>query len=209
MRKPRLNGFSKYFFWLVGLLFMILGILAVVESFANNNPLQILWLCYLGLFLTGVGIFRRSTFLLISQLNILMIPVIIWGIDFFYVVFFNKSLFGITDYFFQGEKIFISVFINSQHLFIVPLSLLAIYFIGVKRKDMWKWSMIQLAVFFVIIRVFTPVDMNINYSFQPFSLIDFVPLKYYGFLWFVLLFVMVYVSNWILVRLGQLRMKNK
>jgi len=200
-----MNKYLNHFFSLLGMIFILLGIMAIIESFISKNPLQILWFCYPCLILIGIGIFRKNTYLIISQLNILLIPIIIWNIDFFSIVFINKTIFGITDYLFQGKTAIISLIITSQHLFIIPISLLTIYFKKIKNKTPWKLSIIQITIFFIIIRLFTPIAMNINYAFYPFNPIDkLIPQQYYPTFWFLIFFIMILISNFFLTKLGNL-----
>ncbi len=200
-----MNKYLNHFFSLLGMIFILLGIMAIIESFISKNPLQILWFCYPCLILIGIGIFRKNTYLIISQLNILLIPIIIWNIDFFSIVFINRTIFGITDYLFQGKTAIISLIITSQHLFIIPISLLTIYFKKTKNKTPWKLSIIQITLFFIIIRLFTPIAMNINYAFYPFSPIDkIIQPQYYSTFWFLIFFIMIFISNFLLTKLGNL-----
>ena len=83
-----------------------------------------------------------------SQVYILTIPLLIWNIDFFYWLIFDKPLWGITDYFFVNNVFNLGKVISLQHLFTIPLSIYAANLIGVKRRDAWKWSFIQIILVF-------------------------------------------------------------
>jgi len=200
------NRYFDYFVRLLGILFITLGILAVRESFLAENYYQILWLCYSSVIFTGIAFFKKNNFLLISQINILLIPLLVWNIDFFYMIFNGSSLFGITDYFFKQDS-FVSLIVSSQHIFIIPLSLLVIYFLGVKRRDSWKLSMIHITSFFIIVRLFTSPEKNINFNFIPFNqfLVNLIPQWIYGFVWFIIFFVMIFLTNFLLIKLSNVR----
>jgi hypothetical protein len=151
---------------IMGVFFISLGMAAIFASLYISRPHQIFWLCYMGLILLGIGMIRKDSFLIASQLNILLIPFIFWNIDFFYYLFNNAPLWGLTDYFFSEEFYLAGKIISSQHFLSIPLSFLGLWLIGLKRKDSWKVSLIQVAIVFVSVRLFTPVDANINCVFD-------------------------------------------
>ena len=90
-----------------------------------TEPAQILWFCYLGLVLIGIGIFMGNGGLIGSQIAILGIPLIIWDVDFIYRAIFGAPLLGITNYLFVNRPI-LSQLISAQHLFTLPLALYAL-----------------------------------------------------------------------------------
>src|SRR3989344_9685731 len=130
---------------LIGFFLVFLGILAFYNGFNSVGLSGILWFSYTALFLIGIGILTRNSYLIASQLNIILIPYIFWNIDFFYVLLTGNTLWGVTNYFFTSRPT-IAQMITLQHLITIPVSLLAIYFIKLKRKDFWKLSAIQVTL---------------------------------------------------------------
>ena len=122
----------------------------------------------------------------------------------------NKRCFSYWNYrlFFNGGSIL--HYITLQHVFLIPISLIsliAIYLIGTKRKDLWKFSMMQIIIFFIIGKLFTPIEQNINFIFMPPSFVSFLtpPYGIYPLFWLFYCFIMVFVTNLLLTKLGQLR----
>ena len=83
-----------------GVLFFAIGILSYYNGFQTSGFAGIFWFSYTALVLIGIGILTKNPYLIGSQLNIILIPYIVWNIDFFYVLLTNESLLGITNYFF-------------------------------------------------------------------------------------------------------------
>ncbi|MBS3085665.1 hypothetical protein J4225_03190 [Candidatus Pacearchaeota archaeon] len=190
---------------LIGILFIIIGMLAVIQSIKNGNPSQILWFCYAAVILIGIGFLMRNYYLIITQLNILLIPLIVWNIDFFYVLITSKTLFGITNYFFV-EGLIIEKVITMQHVFTIPLTLYALYILKIKRADSWKTSFLELACIFLMVRLLTSAEDNINCAY--FSCVNFIPtLMFHPIVWFFAVFLMVFISGFLINQLKFLRHK--
>jgi hypothetical protein len=187
---------KNYLFKLLGLFFIILSIIAVVNAFKEFDVYFVLWFCYLGIFLIGLGIFMKKDFLIVSQINILAIPMVVWSIDFFYVLIFGGSLMGITNYFFEQSSV--SNFVSLQHIFTLPLVLLSLWFIKIKRDDYWKISFLQIILFYFFTYFFTPVENNINCVFEFCGNIDFG--FFYPVGWFLFFLGIIFLTNFLLVK---------
>jgi hypothetical protein len=181
---------------IIGIYFIILGLSAIIGAFHNQLPYQILYACYIGMLLIGIGILTRKSFIILSQVYILAIPLLIWDIDFIHWIIFNKPLWGITDYFFFDFSSLVDKFISLQHLYTIPLVIYVIGLMGVKRKDAWKWSIIQTSVMFFVVLIFSPKILNINCVFISCIGTNFrIP---YILLWFLVSFSMIFITSWIL-----------
>ena len=182
---------------LVGVLFLALGVLAYYRGIQISGLAGVLWFSYTALLLIGIGILTKNSYLIGSQINIILIPYIFWNIDFFYVLITSENLWGITNYFFTSRPI-LSQIITLQHVFIIPVSLISLYFIKLKRNDFWKLSLVVLAVFFFLIRIINPAE-NINCVFEnclPFQ-ITLIP---YPLVWFLTYIAMIFLTNLLLVK---------
>ena len=97
MNKP-----IKNFLFVLGVIYISLGILAFYNAIKYTEIAGVLWFSYVAFFLIGIGLLTRNSYLIASQLNIILIPYIIWNIDFFYILLTGNSLWGITNYFFTS-----------------------------------------------------------------------------------------------------------
>jgi len=186
-----------------GIFILLLGIIAVINTLWTQGSVQVLWMCYICLLLIGIGILIRSSFLIMSQLYIITIPLLLWDVDFLYRLIMQKSLIGVTDYFFIGSLSEIGKIITLQHLFIIPLAIYLVYLIGVKRRDAWKLSFIQIILVFFLGILFTSPEANINCVFEP-CINIFLGLPY-QLTWFLIAFLLIIVSNLIINQLPFLR----
>lgn len=185
----------------IGFLLFALGISAITNSLFIENPYQIFWSCYLGLIIIGIGVVKRNSFLIMSQIYILAIPILIWDIDFLYHFILGKPLLGITDYFFREEGLNIGKIISLQHLFVIPLSIYALGKIGIKKgKDAWKMSLIQISVIFLTVIFLTPPEQNINCVFAMCGSSDFSGTAY-RITWFGIFFGTVLLTKFLIGKL--------
>jgi len=199
------KDYIEKIFQVIGFLFIILGIFAYYNGFQNSGLAGVLWFSYTALFIIGIGMLTRNPYLIGSQINIVLLPYIVWNLDFFYVLITSESLWGITNYFFASRPIS-SQIITLQHLFIIPVSLVSLYFIKLKRNDFWKLSLIWVSISFLLIRIINPVE-NINCVFEnclPFQ-ITFIP---YPFVWFLSYIAIILLTNFLLVK-SKLFIKEK
>ncbi len=190
------EGTKSIFLIVLGIYFILLGIFAIIFSLYNNNPSQILYACYVGLILIGIGMLTKRSSIILSQVYLLTIPIMIWDIDFFHWIIFKGPLWGITNYFFSTTPSILGNFISLQHLYLVPLSIYALTLIGVKRKDAWKWSLLELVIIFIAVMTLSLPALNVDCVFHPCMNINFgIP---YSIVWFLISFIMVGVTAIIL-----------
>ena len=186
--------------FLFGVFFVVLGILAIINSFFYLEVASFLWLCYLSLILIGAGMIFRSSYLIVMQLNIVFIPLVFWNVDFFYQLFSKKSLYGITDYFFTGGLNSLGSFVSLQHIYILPLSVYIVYRLGVKDRRIWIASFIEVLIVFFASLFFSSASENANCVIV--SCADFIRVSgiQYNLLWIVSMFVAIYLSNYFFVK---------
>ena len=203
---------KKYKFILldfIGVLFLLFGIIAISNSMYNQNPMQILFLCYIGLILMGFGILTKRSYLVMSQVYILLIPHLLWTIDFFYQLILNKPLWGVTDYFFIDNFFIIGNIISLQHIFAIPIALYAVSLIGLKRKDVWILSFVQITIIYILVSLLTLSETNINCVFSSCINVHFgVPWIPYRLTWFIAIFLMTFFSSVLLNLIPLIKVKN-
>jgi hypothetical protein len=197
---------KKIFLITLGIYFILLGIVAIILSLYKHNPSQILYACYVGLILIGIGILTKKSSIILSQVYLLTIPILIWDIDFFHWIIFRGPLWGVTDYFFSTPPAILGNFVSLQHLYLVPLSIYALTLIGVKRRDAWKWSFLELVIIFVAVITMSAPALNVDCVFRPCININFgIP---YPIVWFLISFSMVGITALLLNLLWPKRLKD-
>ncbi|MFH1248738.1 MAG: hypothetical protein V1660_01145 [archaeon] len=178
----------------LGILFLITGILQFIVPWLDGNYTHFIWFSSHVIILLGVGILLRSRFLLTAELCIALIPETLWSIDFLGKLFSNKYFIGITQYMFEGKFDFVAL-VNLEHLLIIPLGLVAVWYLG-RDKNGWKGSLIHVLVLWVIGLIAGPI-YNINCIFKSCTLL-FGNLSSYMILWPIIVFSMICLSNVIL-----------
>ena len=181
---------------LVGLLFLIWGVSALILGINDANPSIIFWLCYSSLILIGISILKKDSYLLVSQLNILTLPMILWTIDFVFYLLNGHSIFGIVDYFFQDSPNLAKI-ISLQHIFTLPLSFYALHKLKVKTNNSWMASFFQMIIIFILGRTYSSVAANVNCVYEPCVNLTLDAQAYY-ILWFLVSFIVVIGTNQII-----------
>lgn len=185
---------------LIGFFILAIGIIATINSTIIYGFQSTLWFCYIGLTILGLAIILKNPFLIVGQLNVLCIPLIIWTIDFFYLAFSNSPLWGITNYFFQPGPA-ISKLITLQHIFTVPLVVLALFILKTELKQekldkikySWIFSFAEIFILFFTTKILTNPQLNINCVFKFCG--DISAPFYYPAAWFSIFAIMIVITN--------------
>ncbi len=189
----------------MGALFLVWGLAATGHGIYMFGAGQVLWFCYLGLIILGIGILSKNSYFTASQVAVLAIPLIVWDIDFVYRFFTGISLFGITDYYFTGYFPLFSSIISLQHFFTVPLALYTLYLMKIDRFDFWKVGFIYVVALFVVGRISVP-DTNINCVKTFCGNIEFGAV--YPLLWIGTFFLMIMITTLILFQIPIFRARK-
>jgi hypothetical protein len=183
----------------IGIIIFLVGVLGIFNAFNYDRIYDVFWFCYLGSILLGAGIITSNVSLIKSQLYILVIPDIIWAVDFFTRLSTGKSAVGIVDYFFIETNILVKI-VSLQHLFILPLALLAIWFIGKPIRTNNKGmliSVIQVTFIYLATLIFTPVESNVNCAYRLCSQFAWTT-NLYPLIWFAGVLVMLFATRYLL-----------
>ncbi|MDD2445140.1 MAG: hypothetical protein PHF09_02725 [Candidatus Nanoarchaeia archaeon] len=195
-------NFKNFYLQFFGIFYIVIGIVAVFNVIIGLDSASVLWISYFAFFFIGLGILIKNSYLIGAWFNIIFIPYLIWSIDFLYHLFFNKSLWGITDYMFVS-RVLISQIVSIQHIFIIPIALLSIYFIKLQKKDFWKLSLILISMSFILTRLFTKPIENVNCVFKNCLPFEIIPVLY-PISWFLAFFIMIGIVNFLLVKIKKL-----
>ena len=198
---------SKNLLRALGVIYIILGIIAFYNAIKYTETAGVLWFSYAAFFIIGIGLLTRNSYLIASQFNIIFIPYIFWNIDFFHMLFTHTTLWGVTDYLFVARPTLVQL-ISLQHLFTVPVSLVALYFVKLKRKDFWKFSAIQVTLVFFLVKMFSNPERNVNCVFKNCIPFQIVPGPY-SFSWFVSYAIMITLGTLFLIKIRAFNEKLK
>lgn len=175
----------------LGFLLILIGFVAVLNSFYAGRPFNVLWFSYFTLFFVGWGILKKSSFITQGQTNVILIPHLIWIIDFFYVAIFSKNLWGATEYLFKQTSL-ISNFVSLSHLIILPIAFFALYVLGTNTKSL-LFSTIEILLVFTLTFLLTSPEKNINCIYTSCFQLPFEFSNYF-LAWWVLILLMTILS---------------
>ena len=199
MKHQPLSPGHRLFLTIAASFYILLGLVALFNSYTIGRPDQVYWFCYISLLIIGAGLLVKNGDIVASQVNILAIGIIFWCIDFFYHLATGTPLWGITDYFFVESRFLVKA-VTLQHVYTLPLTLYALSLLKITRKDIWRISLIQAFLIFIIVSAFTEASSNINCVFS--SCISFFDLDpYYPWAWLILVAAMIFITNAIITRL--------
>ncbi|MBS3083756.1 hypothetical protein J4423_03055 [Candidatus Pacearchaeota archaeon] len=190
----------------IGIIFLIFGIAAIINTILNIEKrfAPILWLSYICLILLAIGVLRKDSSLIASQITIIGIPYLLWNIDFFYQLITKSSLLGITDYLFKSVPITDKI-ISLQHIFNLPLSLIALHLIKLKRTDFWIISITQITIVFIISRLTTTYKENVNCVYHNCANFSFgLP---YILEWFLAYLIMITLTSYLIKKIFYKKIK--
>jgi len=182
---------------LIGLFFLTIGILDLVYSAIFVDPQLILWFCYISLIILGISTILRKGYLIGVQICILMIPALIWSLDYLYRLILNRELFGFTNYMFSGAINFGRI-LSFQHFLTVPLALLALYFIKTKDMGFWKMGYLEIVIVYFLTLIFTNPPYNVNWVFREEFGVGLSFGLFYSLFWFFCFFTIIALTNYII-----------
>jgi hypothetical protein len=188
---------------IIGIFFLIIGIASISRIFFPESTWQnIFWICGHTTLIMGLAIIFRNKFWLTAELNIILIPQIIWTIDYLGKLIFDKFLFGFTTYMFEGNWIF--KILSYQHLFVFILTIYAVYLIKPSKKA-WIGSIIH-GIFLLSSGLIISEHYNINCAHR--NCLNF-QIPHYLLIWIITFLIMTILTNIILIKLFKKKRTNK
>lgn len=185
----------------LGILFLTAGIIRLIILILTANLIHFFWFSNHVLLLLGIGVLMRNRFLVTAELCIALVPETLWTLDFLSKILFNKYLFGVTQYVFEQGLNLLTIS-TLQHLLIVPLGIIALWFLGVSN-DAWKYSFIHASLLWIA-GFLTGKEYNINCVFKN-CIAYFENLEHYRIAWPVIVLIMIVLSNFALTGLNSIK----
>ncbi len=185
----------------LGILFLTAGIIRFIILIFTANWRHFFWLSNHVLLLLGIGVLMRNRFLVTAELCIALVPETLWTLDFLSKILFDKYLFGVTKYVFEQGLNFLTLS-ALQHLLIVPLGIIALWFLGVSDKA-WKYSFIHASLLWPA-GFLAGQEYNLNCIFR-YCIVYFENLENYMIAWPVIVLIMIILSNFVLRGLNSIK----
>lgn len=162
-----MNKQNKLILNIIGIFFIVIVLATYINLFFNNETNRFFWYCYIGLIIMAIAM-RKNSFLLVTQMNILLLPTIMWTLDFIWFILTGNYILGISSPFFTYYSI-TQKLLSLEHIVIPIFSILALYIIKIderKIKLSLIVSLIELYIIFFITRLISNPIENLNCVYQ-------------------------------------------
>jgi hypothetical protein len=184
--------------WVIFSIISFFYIVMIVDLIISGHPIDLFWTCYIAIPLILFGLIKKNSNLILSQVIILGLNDLVWIFDFACLIILGHTVIGINQVVFFPIQTWIEKLGNIQHLFIVPLSLVALSILKIKRSyKIWLFSFIEMSVFFIATLLFVPPEETANCVHQ--TCIN-IPLNFlpYPVIWFLFTFGFIAASYFII-----------
>ena len=188
---------KEAFLTIIGILSILLSIIGIIVNIRAETHYNLVWFCNHTSLILGLAFIFRSSFWITAQLNIGFFPQLFWSIDFLSKLLFNRFIFGFTDYMFSPYYDKALYILSWNHIFIMPIALVVLYFLNTPRKDAWKGSLLHSILLIPLSYMFAP-DLNLNCMHK--SCLFFIPtFTFYKIIWpLIMLIIVIIPTNYLL-----------
>ena len=206
--KPKTKNMVLYF---IASIFIITLSLIIFLHIQQKLYFSLLWVCYISLALISIGIITKNSNLILSQIVILLIPDLLWIIDFIILLITGNAPLGIAKYFFTGERALLSNIVSLQHIFTIPLAIFSLYLIKIKKGHKFILiASVEMLILFIL-GFLIPIEYAVNCL--PASIVctsiifpKFIP---YPITWLLLVFSFIIISYFIMTTFPSVRKIRK
>lgn len=203
------NEKKDLFLYFITIILSLIIFLIVIYFLQIGKPLDLLWLCYIGITIIVIGIIKRNSNLILSQILIISIPDLFWIIDLAFFIITGKSPLGLVGTYLFGKELLLGRILSLQHIIVIPLSIWALSLIKIK-KNHYKALLISLleVIFFFSLFFLIPNLTNINCLAKNCTQIilpNFIP--YYA-AWWAFMIISLLISYFIIISLPFVKKRN-
>ena len=179
---------------------LFFGIASIAVFLKLGMPQYILWFCNHQSVVYALAIWKRNPRWITAELNLGIIPQLLWGIDYLGYVLTGKFIWGITQYMFVENYAASTYYISLQHFVLAPMALYALYKIGKPTMKDWKLTALHIFIMIALTFAFTTADYNVNCAYKN-ACVPYLPenVPFWPIVWTaIVMFVIVLPTNWAL-----------
>lgn len=191
----------------LNIIFFIFLLIAINQVFVMlltaKNFRYAFWFSDHVAFVLAIAVLMRKRAIVTGEMCIALIPETIWTLDFLGKILFNRFIFntvGVANYLFV-EGAFVARWQNFstlQHLFILPLGLLALWIMKADKNG-WRFALIHAAALWIISFAIGSA-YNVNCIFDPCAL-GIKKMGYYMIIWPLVIAFFIMASNLFLTKI--------
>lgn len=188
----------------IAILFFVVVALTISSYLKQGLYFAVFWVCYTYMVLVAVGIIAKKPNLILSQIIIMLIPNLIWVIDFMIILITGNSPLGFAKYFFTGEGALLSNILSLHHIYSVPLGIFALSLMKIKKSHKAILiSFVEIIFFFILGLFVIPAKHGINCLptariCSSLTFPEFIP---YPLIWLTVVFSFTIISYFIIISL--------
>ena len=196
---------KKIFLTIIGIFYIVLGLTGIIVNIRAGTSYNLVWFCNHASIILGIAFLFRSSFWVTAEINIGLIPQLLFSIDFLGKLIFDKFVFGFTDYMFSPHFGKIFFILSWNHVFMMPIALIGLYFLKA-RKDAWKGSFIHGLLLIPLSYIFAN-GMNLNCMHE--SCVPFIPTtQFYNLYWPPIMLIGIIIPTQLLIYWGYKKIKK-
>ena len=143
------------------------GLAVILATYWKKyGPQNFLWFSDIALIVTAVALWREDAFLASMMAVGVLLPELLWNVDFFARLLLRARLVGLSGYMFESGR---PLFLRLLSLFHVVLPALLLWLVATLGYDERAWiAQVLLAwVVLPLTHAVTDPDRNINWVFGP------------------------------------------
>ncbi len=136
---------------------------AYLKIFILEAPSRMLWYSAVGLLIITIGLFKRSSFLLVAMFCALVINETVWTLSFFTNLLFHRDVTNVAAYAFKPNYPKFRFIVTMYHLILVPSIVIGL----VVMRKVHRFAWIGAYIFALVLGILTlffpdPLGENVN-----------------------------------------------
>lgn len=179
IKKEKLLNFLGWFL-------IIISILNLVIKLRYETIIEFFWFCNHIPLVMGISLLFRKYKIFVGEFLLILIPSIIWNIDFFNYIFTGNVLLGDVYYYESITNIFIEIGTGVIHLSTLVFSVLIIFLLKGDFKNSWIYGGVHGIIIIPFAFLLEGKLFNLNCMVE--SCIPFIP----NFKFYTIAFIIVY-----------------
>ncbi len=184
---------KEIFFDFIGFLLLLLFIAQAGLLILSHDYRYFVWFSNHAALIIGLAILYRSSLWITAEVAIGFVPEMVWITDFVYHIFTGKFLTGVTAYLAVLSPL--QYAIALQHLLVIPLALLCLWFMGADGNGMMV-AFVHGVLLWLSGYVLIP-EANINCSYK--SCITLLDHPAYILFWPFIALLVIFMSYGLLL----------
>ncbi len=181
---------KNIFFDMLGYFMLLLFGMTVFVHHLSHDLVYLFWFSNHTTLVIGLALLFRSRFWLTAEVALGLLPELLWIVDFVSARFFSYPIFGFTSYLFDPSYPLLQYLLALQHLFVLPLAIIALWFMHPQRGSYGGAFLHGVLLWFSGYLLRPQLNINCSYHacisfFEHKAYLLFWPFLALGIIWLV------------------------